>query len=118
MKESLLWGNRVRSVSGALGHRFNPAPAQWVKDLAILQLWQLQLGSDPMAQLQMPWGSKKQKTKQKQTKHISRDMASDLQTLAESTSPKDNIYKLSGTEQVLNKHLVLFPNPPFPHSHP
>ena len=37
-------------ISGALGHRFNPLPAQCVKDPALLQLQhrsQLQLGSDP-----------------------------------------------------------------------
>ena len=35
---------------GALGLRFDPSPAQWVKDLALPQLWlgsQLRLGSDP-----------------------------------------------------------------------
>ena len=42
-----LWHNGIGSISGTLGHRFNP----WVKDLALLQLWhrlrlQLRLGSD------------------------------------------------------------------------
>ena len=40
-----------------------PSPAQWVKDLALPQLWlelQLQLGSDPWPQNSI-WGSKKEK---------------------------------------------------------
>ena len=45
--EFLLWRNRIGGIT--LGHRLSPL-AQWVKDLALLQLWcrsQLQLGSDP-----------------------------------------------------------------------
>ena len=45
-----LWGNSIGSILGALGCRFNPWLAQWVRHLALLELWlgsQLQLGSDP-----------------------------------------------------------------------
>ena len=35
-----LWCSRIGSVVGALGHRFDPWPdTQWVKDLALPQLW-------------------------------------------------------------------------------
>ena len=37
--EFLMWGNGISGVSGALGCRFDPQSlAQWVKDLALLQL--------------------------------------------------------------------------------
>lgn len=36
--ESPLWRNRVSSISVGLGHRLDPGPAQWVKDLVLLQL--------------------------------------------------------------------------------
>ena len=45
--EFLLWRNRIGSVSGALGCRFNFRLAQWIKDPLLLQLWcrlQLQFG--------------------------------------------------------------------------
>ena len=35
IKEFLLWCNGICSVLGALGHRFNPRLAQWVKDLVL-----------------------------------------------------------------------------------
>ena len=49
-KEFLLWCNKIDGVSGALGCSLIPSLAQWVKDLALLQLRlrsQLQLRSDP-----------------------------------------------------------------------
>ena len=50
--EFLLWQNGIGSALGALGLGFNPSLAQWVKDLALLQvqLWlrlQMWLGSNP-----------------------------------------------------------------------
>ena len=54
---------RISGVLGALGRRFDPSPAQWVKDPALPQLWlrsELQLGSDPWPQeLRMPRGGQK-----------------------------------------------------------
>ena len=44
------WPNRIGNILEALGCRFNPWPAQWVKDPALLLLWhrlQWQLGSYP-----------------------------------------------------------------------
>ena len=38
MQEFPLWYNEIGSVLGALGHRFDPCLAQWVKDAALLQL--------------------------------------------------------------------------------
>ena len=44
----MLWDNGIRSILEALGHRFDPWQAQWVKDPALLRLRSpLQLGSDP-----------------------------------------------------------------------
>ena len=39
--EFLLWHNGIGGILGALGHKFHPCPAQWVKDLVLpqLQLW-------------------------------------------------------------------------------
>ena len=34
----LLWPNRIGGISGALGTGSIPSPAQWVQDLALLQL--------------------------------------------------------------------------------
>ena len=45
-----LWHNRASIVLGALGRRFDPGLAQWVKDPVFLQLLlrlRLWLGSDP-----------------------------------------------------------------------
>ena len=60
-QEFLLWCN--------LGCRFYPQPAQWVKDLVVLQLWcrsQLQLGSDPWPRNSMCPGAAKKGSKQPQ----------------------------------------------------
>ena len=45
--EFLLWHNRIGSSLGQLGQRFDPRPAQWVKDLALLQIWGLDLIPGP-----------------------------------------------------------------------
>ena len=50
MPEFLLWCNRIAGVSAVLGCRFNPGPAQWVKDPVLSQLWhrlKLWLEHDP-----------------------------------------------------------------------
>ena len=36
--EFQVWRSGIRGIFGMLGHRFNPQPAQWVKDPALLQL--------------------------------------------------------------------------------
>ena len=48
--EFLLWWKGIGCILGTLGHRFDPRLAQWVKNLALPQLWlrsKLWLGSDP-----------------------------------------------------------------------
>ena len=68
-QEFLLWCNEIGDVLGMLGCRFDPCPAQWVKDLALLQLQfmlQVWLGSDPWRGNPMGCGcppQKKEKTK-------------------------------------------------------
>ena len=48
--EFLLWRSGIGGISGALGHKFHPRLAQWVKHLVLPQLQnrsQLQFRSDP-----------------------------------------------------------------------
>ena len=49
-EEFPLWRSGIDGVSGVLGRRFHPRPAQWVKDPALLQPQvrsRVQLGSHP-----------------------------------------------------------------------
>ena len=45
-----MWHKGISGSLGAPGHRFDPCPAQCVRDLMLLQLWlrsQMLLESDP-----------------------------------------------------------------------
>ena len=71
----LLWHARTGSVSGALGRRFEPHPAQWVKGACVPQLWrrsQQQRRSDPWPRNSICYRvAKKEKKKKSGQKHIS-----------------------------------------------
>ena len=60
-----LWRNGIDGILGALGHRFDPWPAWWIKNLVLPQLWlksQLWLRSDPWPRNSTcPGGPKKKK---------------------------------------------------------
>ena len=61
----MMWHNGISSISGTLTG-LNPSLEQWVKDLALPQLWlrlQLWLGSDPCPRIFMCYGAAKKKEK-------------------------------------------------------
>ena len=63
--EFLHWHNRISSISGALGYRFDPQPVTWFKDPELPQLQcgsQLHLGSDPWPGNSICCGAAKNKT--------------------------------------------------------
>ena len=76
-REFPLWHKGIGSILGALECRFNPSPAQWVKDPALLQLrlrLRLQLGSDPWPGSSICQGAaknEKEKKKKNRTHRLS-----------------------------------------------
>ena len=58
--------NGIGGILGAVGYRFNPHMAQWVKDLVLPWLWlrsQLQLGFDPWPGNSICYGAAKNEKK-------------------------------------------------------
>ena len=69
--EEFLWCNGIGSISGALGCRFDPPLAQWVKDPSLPQLWcrsQLRLRSDLWPRNYIRHGAAKKEKRKKKKK--------------------------------------------------
>ena len=76
--------DRISSVLGALGRGFDPSLAQWVKDLALLQLWlssRLWPGSDPWPRSSICCGAARGEKKKKKWGYGSSHVAQQIKDL-------------------------------------